>query len=274
MIGLSESSYYYRSKSRTKCQPDSEIQARIESIHARYPTYGYRRIRAQLLRDGLRVNTKRIRRIMRENELFPVVIRSFRTGTTDSRHRFQIRPNLLREKKVVGLNEVWVADMTLIRLRKEPVYLAAILDLYSRKLLGWALSKSMNREVCLEALLIALERRRPEPGCIHHSDRGSQYACGEYTRLLKAHGFEISMSRPGNPYDNAFMESFYRTLKCEEVHLRNYERLEDVLKTLPEFLEQVYNRERLHSSLDYRSPEEFEAWAQNLKSAERPVLQL
>ena len=171
------------------------------------------------------------------------------------------------------MNAVWVADITYIRIRSSFVYLAAILDLYSRRIVGWAISKRIDTELCLTALKMALEARHVR-GCIHHSDRGVQYASADYVRLLRQHGLQISMSRKGNPYDNAFMESFYKTLKYEEVHLWNYETLEDVIERVPFFLEQVYNRKRLHSSIGYVPPAEFEAAVLNMKPADRPVLNL
>jgi putative transposase len=172
-----------------------------------------------------------------------------------------------------GMNDVWVADIIYIRIRSSFVYLAAILDLYSRRIVGWAISKRIDTELCVTALRMALETRNAR-GCIHHSDRGVQYAAATYVALLRQHGLQISMSAKGNPYDNAFMESFYKTLKYEEVHLWNYETYEDVIERLPFFLEEVYNRKRLHSSIGYVPPNEFEAAVQIMKPADRPVLNL
>jgi len=184
-----------------------------------------------------------------------------------------VYPNLLKKRQVRAVNQVWVADITYIRIRASFVYLAAILDLYSRKVVGWAISKRIDSELCLTALQMAVKRRSAR-GCIHHSDRGVQYASAVYVALLRRNGLEISMSRKGNPYDNAFMESFYKTLKYEEVHLWNYETFEDVIERLPFFLEAVYNRKRLHSSIGYLPPTEFEASVLKLKPADRPVLYL
>lgn len=260
MLELSRSAYYYTPKIETGEKPfrDVELQDKIETIQAEFPGYGYRRIREHLLLyEGIRVNTKRLRRIMREEGLFAIVHKAF-VRTTDSDHGYFIYPNLIKGKKVTATNQVWVSDITYIRIATCFVYLAVILDLFSRKVIGWAISRRIDRVLCLEALRMALETRHPSTGCIHHSDRGVQYACGEYVDLLKQSGFEISMSAKGNPYDNAFAESFFKTLKYEEVHLWDYETYADVIERVPYFIEEVYNKKRLHSSLGYLSPEMFE----------------
>jgi transposase InsO family protein len=223
-------------------------------------------------RRGLQVNEKRVRRVMKKFGLKPITWRTF-VRTTDSRHARPVYPNLVKNRPVCTINEVWVADITYIRVRSSFVYLAAILDLYSRRIIGWAISKHIDTELCVTALQMALETRRSH-GCIHHSDRGVQYASATYVALLRQHGLQISMSAKGNPYDNAFMESFYKTLKYEEVHLGNYETYDDVIDRLPFFLEEVYNRKRLHSSIGYVPPIEFEAAVLNMKPADRPVLYL
>jgi transposase InsO family protein len=178
--------------------------------------------------------------------------------TTDSRHDFGIFPNLVKNRETDGPNQIWVADITYIRISTCFVYLAVILDLFSRKVIGWALSQSLQHDLSLEALKMAIELRKPPEGCIHHSDRGVQYACDEYVGLLKENRFQISMSRSGNPYDNAYAESFMKTLKHEEVSLWEYETMADVVERIQYFIEEVYNKKRLHSSIGYMPPEEFE----------------
>jgi transposase InsO family protein len=209
---------------------------------------------------------------MKKFGLTPITWRTF-VHTTDSRHDLPVYPNLIKKRQVTGMNQVWVADITYIRIRSGFVYLAAILDLYSRRIVGWAISKRIDTELCVGALKMALETRSAN-GCIHHSDRGVQYASAKYVDLLRQHGLRISMSAKGNPYDNAFMESFYKTLKYEEVHLGNYETYADVIERVPYFLEEVYNRKRLHSSIGYVPPSEFEAAILNMQPADRPVLKL
>ena len=256
---LSRSTYYYRPQgaSATKRQADADVRDRIEEIALKFPRYGYRRMTAQLRREGWSVNHKRVLRVMRESDL---LVRSRRKAvfTTDSDHGFAIYPNLYRDAIPSGINQVWVADLTYIRLLWEFVYLAVILDAFSRRVVGWSLSRSLEARMAVAALRAALEDRRPPPGCLHHSDRGVQYACGEYVSLLTDAGFQISMSRRGNPYDNAQAESFFKTLKCEEVYLTEYRNFEEAADSIGAFIDEVYNRERLHSALGYASPMEFE----------------
>ena len=248
------------------------MRQQIERIHEEFPGYGYRRLVVELGRRGVCVNGKRIRRVMKKFGLKPITWRTF-VHTTDSRHALPVYPNLIKNRQVRAINQVWVADITYIRIRSSFVYLAAILDLYSRKIVGWAISKRIDTELCVTALQMALQTRRAR-GCIHHSDRGAQYASASYIALLRQYRLQISMSAKANPYDNAFMESFYKTLKYEEVHLWNYETYDDVIERLPFFIEEVYNRRRLHSSIGYLPPTEFEAAVLNLKPADRPVLDL
>ena len=217
---LSPSSYYYKpdpKRAKKRDDEDDKLRQQIDQIHEELPGYGYRRIVRELKRRGIHANGKRIRRLMKKFDLRPITWRTF-VRTTDSAHTLPVYPNLLRERQVRAVNQVWVADITYIRIRSSFVYLAAILDLYSRKVVGWAISKRIDTELCSAALQMAL-KDRPARGCIHHSDRGVQYASAEYVALLRQHGLQISMSRKANPYDNAFMESFYKTLKYEEVHL-------------------------------------------------------
>ena len=273
--GLASSSFYYKSSpkyQRRRAADDEKLRQQIECILEEFPSYGYRRIEHELKRRGIRANAKRIRRVMKVFGLRPILWRRF-IRTTDSGHALPVYPNLLKKRQISAVNQAWVSDITYIRIRSSFVYLAAILDLYSRKVVGWALSKRVDTELCLAALQMALTDR-PARGCIHHSDRGVQYASTAYVAELRLHGLEISMSAKGNPYDNAFMESFYKTLKYEEVHLWNYEPYEDVIERLPFFIEEVYNRKRLHSSIGYVPPVEFEANVLRLKPADRPVLNL
>jgi putative transposase len=210
-----------------------------------------------LKREGLQVNHKKVLRLMRESDLL-CRIRHRWVKTTDSKHHFPRYPNLIKGIVTTCLNQVWLSDITYIRIRTGFVYLAAILDAYSRKVIGYAVSTSLDTALTLEALKMAIARRQPDPGVIHHSDQCVQYASGEYMDELKRQGFLISMARTGNPYDNAIMESFFKTLKHEEVNLCEYETYQDVINRLPYFLEEVYNHKRLHSALGYRPPDEFE----------------
>jgi transposase InsO family protein len=256
-----------------RAKKDADLRDKIEKIHMDFPTYGYRRIHHHLLRyEGIRVNSKKIRRVMKEYSLFANIKKSFKIKTTDSNHSLEIYPNLLEEMAVTGINEVWVADITYIRILTGFVYLAAIMDLYSRRIIGWSISYKIDRHLCLEALRMAIKERKPLRGCIHHSDRGVQYASEDYTSLLKENRFHISMSRKGNPYDNAFMESFMGILKREEVNLCHYETMEDVLRSIPKFIEETYNQKRIHSSLEYRPPVYYEEEMEKMDRTDRPVL--
>jgi transposase InsO family protein len=271
---LASSSYYYQplTDPQSQAQTDALLRDRIERLHQDFPGYGYRRLGHQLRREGIVVNDKKIRRVQRKYRLFPIRWHSFKISTTDSNHGHKVYPNLLTGKTLSGINQAWVADITYIRILKGFVFLAAILDRYSRKLIGWAISKRIDAELCLAALKSALETRQPPPGCIHHSDRGVQYACREYIDLLEQANMQISMSRTANPYDNAHMESFFKTLKYEEVHLANYETYDDVIRRIPHFIEEVYNSKRLHSALGYLPPIEYEMAIQLTKTADRDSL--
>jgi transposase InsO family protein len=261
-MGLVRSTYYYQSRAPSvEAQKEAaDLRDRIEEIVVESSRYGYRRVTWQLRREGWKVNHKRVARIMREESLQCQVKRRW-VKTTDSNHGYAVYPNLLKGVAVIRPNQVWVADITYIRILSGFLYLAVVLDLFSRKVIGWALSDRIDAELSVQALRMALEEREPVGDCIHHSDRGVQYACHAYVEELRAAGMRISMARKGNPYDNAAAESFMKTLKCEEVYLWDYQTVKDVKERIPYFLEEVYNQKRLHSALGYCPPNEFEeAW--------------
>jgi putative transposase len=273
---LARSSFYYQSKEPDPAivKRDMDILDRIETICLDFHGYGYRRVTRQLHDDGYEINHKKVLRLMRESDLLCRIKRKW-VRTTNSSHGLPVYRNLVKDVQINGINQVWLADITYIRIRNSFVYLAAILDAFSRKVIGHAVSRSMDTNLVLQGLRMAIASRRPGAGVIHHSDRGVQYASIEYTDILKEHGFQISMSGKGNPYDNAMMESFFKTLKQEEVYLHEYETLSDVENRLPYFIEQVYNLKRLHSSLGYRSPVKYEALVhqqQNKEESRQPIL--
>ena len=237
---------------------DMDLRDAIQRIALEWPSYGRPRITAQLRRQGWTVNPKRVYRLMREDNLLCVRKRRFVVTTTDSDHGRRVYPNLAAQMQLTGINQLWVADITYIRLETEFVYLAVIIDAFSRRVIGWALDRTIEDDLTLAALRIALQRRRPLPGWVHHSDRGSQYASGDYTDLLKAHGCEISMSRPSSPWENAGCESWMKTLKYEEVYRQEYRDLAEARASIERFIEKVYNQRRLHSALGYMPPVEFE----------------
>lgn len=254
-MSLPRSTYYYQSKSKPCDEPD--LIGGIEGIIEEYPGYGYRRVTRELHRREFPVNHKKVLRIMKQRGLTRKPRRRW-VRTTDSNHPHRVYANLVKNLLVTGPNQVWVSDLTYIGIQSGFVYLAVILDLFARRAVGHALSYNIDTALCLEALRMAIVQRNPPKGIIHHSDRGVQYASQDYVDTLLQHGFQISMSRKGNPYDNATVESFIKTLKTEEVHLWEYRTLADVQNRLPYFIEEVYNRKRLHSSLGYRPPVEYE----------------
>ena len=237
--------------------PDLDLRDQIQRIALEFPCYGRPRITAELKRRGWKVNHKRVGRIMREDNLLCLRKRKF-VVTTDSNHNFRVYPNLAGSLELTGIDQLWIADITYIRLETEFVYLAVVLDAYSRRVIGWALDRSLEDDLAIAALQMAFRRRRPAEGLTHHSDRGVQYASNDYTALLKEHGVRISMSRSGNPYDNATCESFMKTLKYEEVYRQEYRDLADARASIERFIEKIYNGKRLHSALGYRPPVEFE----------------
>jgi transposase InsO family protein len=257
-LGRVSRSGFYRFED-TEPDPDRDMDLRdaIQKVAVEWPSYGRPRVTRELRRRGWKVNPKRIYRLMREDNLLCVRKRKF-VVTTDSSHTRKVYPNLARDMILTAINQLWRADITYIRLRDEFVFLAVILDAYSRRVIGWALDRTMEDELTLTALRRALSRRVVEAGLIHHSDRGSQYASNDYTDLLQANGIAISMSRKGNPWDNAACESFMKTLKYEEVLRNEYRDLADARASIREFLEKVYNHKRLHSALGYVPPAEFE----------------
>ncbi len=235
-----------------------EVRSVIHQIAVEHRRrYGYRRISAELRRSGMLVNHKRVLRILREDNLLAVQPRAF-VVTTDSDHEFEVYLNLASRMKLTGINQLWVADITYVRLHQEFVYLAVVLDAFSRKVVGWALDRTLAARLPIAALEQALAQRQPPPGLVHHSDRGVQYACGDYGKVLQQHQMIPSMSRPANPYDNASCESFLKTLKREEIYANDYRDLEHLFANIEGFIEQYYNRCRLHSALGYRPPEQFE----------------
>lgn len=256
-MNLPRSSYYYKPKAQETSPEDQALENRIEEITEEFPKYGYRKVTRQLHREGSPVNHKKVHRIMGEKGLLVKKSRRF-IKTTDSNHSYPVYPNLIKNLKVTDVNQVWAADITYIQIVTAFVYLAVILDLCSRKAIGYAISRHIDTALSLAALRMAIQNRNPPPGLIHHSDQGVQYAAHDYVDELKNHGFQISMSRKGNPYDNAFAESFMKTIKTEEVYLWEYRTLDDVLRRLPYFIKDVYNQKRLHASLGYVPPNEYE----------------
>jgi transposase InsO family protein len=262
LAGLSRATFYRHLAQHHPGQEDMELRSQIQQVALdHHRRYGYRRITVELRRRGLTANHKRVARLMREDHLLAAQPRAF-VSTTDSNHDQAVYLNLARRMKLTGVNQLWVADLTYIRLRGEFVFLALVLDAFSRKAVGWALERTLTTRLPLLALHQAIAQRQPPPGLVHHSDRGVQYASAQYLQALNQHGILPSMSRPAMPYDNARCESFIRTLKREEIRAHQYQGLDELRSSIDQFLTLYYNRQRLHSALGYRTPEEFELQAQ------------
>ena len=268
---VSRAGYYRHWQASAPRQEEAGLRDMIQTLALAHRHYGHRRIAAVLHRAGWPVNHKRVLRLMREDNLLCLRRASFVPTTTDSRHGWRVVPNLARGMALTGLDQLWVADITYVRMAEEFAYLAIVLDAFSRRVIGWALATHLRAELAIAALNMALAGRRPAPGSlIHHSDRGVQYACGDYAAILRAHDIQPSMSRVGNPYDNAKAESFMKTLKQEEVDGSDYRDAADARARIGDFIEAVYNRQRLHSALDYRPPAEYEELLPRLKAAISP----
>jgi putative transposase len=256
--GVSRANFYrFGEDSRPQADPDMDLRDAIQRVALEWPSYGRPRITAELRRRGWEVNPKRVYRLMREDNLLCVRKRKF-VVTTDSNHSRKVYPNLAGEMALTDIDQLWVADITYIRLHSEFVYLAVVIDAYSRRVIGWALDRTMEDDLTLAALRKALELRRPAPGLVHHSDRGSQYASGDYTDLLKTSGCQISMSHKASPWENGGCESWMKTLKSEEVYRQDYRDLSEARALIAQFIDEIYNQKRLHSALAYRPPVEFE----------------
>ena len=262
LAAVSRAGFYRFLAQRHPGEEQMEVRAAIQQIVLQHRhRYGYRRVARELRNRGMQVNHKRVLRLMGNDNLLAVQPKAF-VSTTDSDHELEVYLNLAKQIKLNGINQLWVADITYIRLRGGFVYLAVVLDAFSRKIVGWQLDKSLAARLPMMALERAVAERQPPPGLVHHSDRGVQYASAEYMKLVRSHGMWPSMSQPANPYDNARCESFIKTLKREQIYARKYRDIADLRAHIAEFLDEYYNRQRLHSALGYRTPEQFEACLQ------------
>jgi transposase InsO family protein len=272
LAAVSRAGFYRFVQQRHPGEEDMEVRNAIQQIvleHRR--RYGYRRVAVELHRRGMLVNHKRVLRLMREDNLLGVQPKAF-LATTQSDHDLEVYLNLARRMNLTAINQLWVADITYVRLQQEFVYLAVVLDVFSRRAVGWQLDRTLTTRLPLLALERAIALRQPAPGLVHHSDRGVQYASEQYVRMLHNHGILPSMSRPANPYDNAFCESFIKTLKREEIYANQYQHIDDLLAHLEQFIDHYYNRLRLHSALGYKTPEQFEVACSTQTPAPTPSL--
>jgi putative transposase len=269
LVAISRRGFYRSLRNREPAEEETEVRSLIQQIALEHRRrYGYRRITAELHRRGVQVNRKKVARMMRDDNLLAIQPKRF-VLTTNSHHDCEVYLNLASRMRLTGINQLWVADLTYVRLKGEFVYLAVILDGFSRKVVGWALDRTMmSSRLTVAALERAVADRQPQAGLVHHSDRGLQYACPEYVSALGRYGMVASMSRPATPFDNASCESFMKTLKREEIYANCYDSLEHLRANVEEFIEEYYNRQRLHSALGYRSPEEFEKQRERAPIAE------
>jgi putative transposase len=257
LTGVSRASFYRDWEQKAPGEAETALRDAVQQTALAHRGYGYRRITPLLQRGGFVVGEEKVRRLMRDDNLLAVRRRKF-VVTTDSNHRFRVHPNLAETMELSGVNQLWVADITYIRLRGEFVFLAVVLDAYSRKVIGWELGRTLETKLPLAALEAAIASRQPKPGLVHHSDRGTQYASNDYVKRLESSGAHLSMSRPARPWENGKCESFLKTLKREEIDARRYGSFAELRQHLEEFIEQIYNKVRLHSALGYSSPNEFE----------------
>jgi transposase InsO family protein len=271
LSGISRAGYYRQWKAGEPKQEDMALRDRLQQLALANRHYGYRRIGVLLRREGWEANHKRVLRLLRNDNLLCLRKKAFIPVTTESRHGWRVWPNLTHGIKTSGINQLWVADITYVRLSEQFVYLAVVLDAHSRRVVGWAVENSLDTTLALRAIWMALIGRKPAPGLIHHSDRGVQYACQQYVDVLQQHGIQISMSRVGNPYDNAKAESFMKTLKQEEINGSQYRDIKHMRRSIRDFFENVYNKERLHSALGYQSPAEFERTIASMEDSTRLV---
>jgi transposase InsO family protein len=257
LTGVSRASFYRDWEQKAPCEAELALRDAIQRIALAHRDHGYRRITPWIQRAGFVVGEEKVRRILRMDNLLAVRRRKF-VVTTDPNHRFRVHPNLAESLELTAINQLWVADITYLRLRRDFVFLAVVLDAFSRKAIGWELGRTLETKLPLAALEAALISRQPQPGWVHHSDRGTQYASNDYVKRLEACGAHLSMSRPASPWENGKCESFINTLKREEIDARRYTSFDELRHHLEEFIEQIYNKVRLHSALGYHSPEEFE----------------